>query len=491
MRFLVHALAVSLGLGSLACGSLFAPKHFGDLAWDERYVDVCTAGAKAGGVDLARAYAVSCGNRFQHLVSRHEGNGARARELPSSQLHNANLVLDCERCAKDNGWSDTADASFYAESVRVDELKADLAGKRMPEEMLEAYVRGFEFRREAIRAFIAKQGPRYRAVYIDPIWQARKAWNAERAALREVETHALIERQRVVDAVATSSVTKGDADALFKLRDEYVEVCQKRGRDVLECLSGPVAYPLTHTAIHAAAQTGGVARALAEFEILRRLTPRTGVGDAVRFAVGESMRREAALLKKWQKAESLGATRAAMSAKFGTVKPLDIGGRSNAVGEVGRVTAALGTLSPKSIGKHGAKDVELLTWELVRVERTRERARLHFKEHVRTHQTPTSCTTTGRVHRINPGGYIEYEEVCQYAPVTERKRPKPVDVSVAEARALVPGDYVEVRLNKATRQGALVRVHADEKAHRTHLPPKQVLRFPLARASAEALTADD
>ncbi len=469
-------------LALVACGDFGKPVKYGYLANDTRYRDQCEEATNTTDKPVAAVFASYCGNGHKFRVRPSLMAGLDDERV--DPIAYANAVVHCERCASKMGYSVTADMSYFAESVRIEALQAEAKNRGLPNEFTERLVENFTQTRDAMRAFIAKLGPRYRKAYINPIWEARRRWRADRRELSAVETKSLEQRQNVLDAMVDGSLKLSDVDALFRTRDEYLAACTTPTRGLFACWSGPVGYRLTHTGIQAAAKVGMKARAEAEMVVFKALPNRSSLPHELRFALDESLHRERLEYRAWSKAKHVGASEKSMSSRFGQGEPMNLGERSNGVGEGRGFDPTLFEIRLSA----NAGTVHTLNWTVSRIDRRGSAALVHFEAKLHKNEVPVNCVPTGRIARISSGGYVEYEEQCSYRPVIDKEQPKSVTLRWAEAAKLRHGEFIQIFVDAKTQAAALVKVYASEDDARNRKMPRQLLTFPIEgpRAAVDA-----
>ncbi|MDC0749139.1 hypothetical protein [Polyangium mundeleinium] len=95
--------------------------------------------------------------------------------------------------------------------------------------------------------------------------------------------------------------------------------------------------------------------------------------------------------------------------------------------------------------------------------------KITFEKDRHPSQEAYNCRTTNRISRIHRDGRLDYEEVCNWRPVTvESERHKPVTVPAAEAKNLQRGDVVsflalgeEARIVEVKRGDVVVQLRGD------------------------------
>jgi hypothetical protein len=351
---------------------------------------------------------------------------------------------------------DTPRAWARAQDVDLDALDRTLSATVHDREIGHAFVIAVRNRKQKLDAYVAAQSAGWRAVYVDPVVDARARWDRDEARRAPwlAKAKALGEREDAVGVTGTKDPSLlGD---LVALQRAYVADCRKAGVAVEDCLGDEVARPVTRRIVRLAWASGDKQLAAAQ----NALFDVPDVSDRaflVRRAVKAAVEVARADRKAWEQAKAENRSEAAMHARW-PVEPIEVDDDDD----------DLPGAVPGERDDDVIKDDRDAYWPakssaaVASVARKGDRAVISFKRDVETSTETAECHETNRVDSIDSDGRLHYREECS-GSVTEQidLTEKPITVPAAEAAAIRAGEVVTFVADDH-RRGHVLEVHAPD-----------------------------
>ncbi|WP_153823630.1 hypothetical protein [Polyangium spumosum] len=360
-----------------------------------------------------------------------------------------------EKRYKDARWQGLV--LLYASLIERDDLTAALSRVAVPAEARATFLAQYDGAAQRARA--AGLSPEEMTVYVKiPL---------EVYASRSEHHEAYADLYDELDALgAKSEKARGSAEAAAALAPAFVDL---RSRFVakcgaLECRTRPLWAHTTRELALLAVAEGKKLDAIVESQMhVKEGSYLGGFVQAVTAAQYAEMKRMRDAREKYEKAKSNGIDeQTARTLAGGTT------GYRWPSGALFRVELRLPDYAKALDEKRGGYS-RGGAYPVANVQSVGGGVKLTFEKDRRESREAYNCRTTNRISRIHRDGRLEYEEVCNYRPVTvESERHKPVTIPAAEGKRVQRGDVVtfvalgeEARIIEVKRGDAVVQLRGD------------------------------